>query len=195
MRIRTLCVFCGSSTGSRPGYAVVARELGRWMAGHGIRLVYGGGKVGLMGIVADAVLDAGGQVTGVIPDFLKAKEVAHPGLSELIVTGTMHERKARMAQMADAFVALPGGFGTFDELFEILTWAQLSLHGKPVALFNAEGFYDPLMALARHGVNEGFIQPGNLEQFALVDSLGALESYLSTHVPRTVHKWNDLSKA
>lgn len=193
MKIRSLGVFCGSNPGVRPAYAEAARELGRFMGSNGIRLVYGGGRVGLMGIVADAVLAAGGEVTGIIPGFLKEKEVAHTGLTDLTVTATMHERKARMAELSDAFVALPGGFGTFDELFEILTWAQLSLHGKPVALFNTEGFYDPLMALAQHAAREGFVRPGNLEQFDCVDSIEALMAYFSRHEPREVSKWIDLS--
>lgn len=135
-QINTLCVFCGAYSGADPAYAESARETGRLLAQRGIRLVYGAGRVGLMGLMADAMLEAGGQVTGVIPHFLKEREVWHHGIQELILTDTMHERKALMADRADAFMALPGGIGTLDELAEIMTWAQLGLHKKPIAVVN-----------------------------------------------------------
>src|ERR1700722_1683059 len=139
-QIRSICVFCGSSSGARPEFAASARLLGELLAARGIELVYGAGDVGLMGILADAALTAGGRVVGVIPQALMERELAHHGLSELHVVRTMHERKAMMADRAEAFVALPGGFGTADELFEILTWAQLGIHARPVALLNVAGF-------------------------------------------------------
>jgi uncharacterized protein (TIGR00730 family) len=157
--MRQVCVFCGSSGGGRPVYAAAARRLGAALAARGLGLVYGGGHVGLMGVVADAVLSGGGRVVGVIPEALAGKELAHGGLSELHVVGTMHQRKALMADRADAFAALPGGFGTADELFEILTWAQLGLHAKPVGLLNVAGFFDPLLTWLDHAVGEGFLRP------------------------------------
>ena len=150
MTIQSVCLFCGSNRGVQPEYASAARAFGTALAEQGLTLVYGAGNIGLMGVAADAALAAGGKVIGVIPEFLKDKEVAHLGLSELHVTSTMHERKALMAELSDAFVALPGGFGTFDELFEILTWAQLSVHNKPVGLLNVAGFFQPLMEMVRH---------------------------------------------
>ena len=155
---RRLCVFCGSQHGVRRAYADTARALGQAMARRGIELVYGGGHVGLMGVVADAVLDAGGRAIGVIPQALVERELAHERLTELHVTASMHERKALMADLADAFVAVPGGFGTADEWFEILTWAQLKLHAKPVGLLDVAGFYDPLLAWIDRTVEEGFVK-------------------------------------
>jgi len=181
MSIQSVCLFCGASRGARPEYQQAAREFGLTLAEQGLTLVYGAGNVGLMGVAADAALEAGGKVIGVIPEFLKDKEVAHLGLSELHVTQTMHQRKALMAQLSDAFVALPGGFGTFDELFEILTWAQLSVHNKPVALLNVAGFYQPLMALARQAVAEGFVAQRNLELFSLAEDVPGLLARLRAY--------------
>lgn len=158
-RVKTICVFCGSRKGNDVGYAHAARELGHLLAKHQLGLVYGAGNIGLMGVVADACLEMHGKVTGVIPGKLMQKEVAHLGLSELIVVESMHERKALMASRADAFLALPGGFGTCDELFEILTWAQLGIHAKPVGILNTEGFFDPLLGWVDHMVNTNFINP------------------------------------
>lgn len=158
-----LCVYCGSSPGSHPQYVEQARAFGTEMARRGIALVYGGGKVGLMGSVADAVLAAGGQVIGVIPRQLVEREVAHPGLTELVVVETMHQRKTRMYELSDAFVALPGGFGTMDEMFEMLTWAQLGLHRYPCAFLDVRGYYKGLRAMMDHMVAEGFVQPGQRE--------------------------------
>jgi uncharacterized protein (TIGR00730 family) len=154
-----LCVFCGSSAGNQPAYADSARQFGQALAARELGLVFGGGHIGLMGHLADAVLRAGGETIGVIPQALVDKELAHQGLTELRVVATMHERKALMADLADGFVALPGGYGTGDELFEILTWAQLGLHAKPIGLLNVSGFFDPLLAWLDHTVREGFVKP------------------------------------
>jgi len=154
---QSLCVFCGSNFGRRAGYREAARRLGRVMAERKIRLIYGGGAVGLMGEVADAVLKGGGEAVGVIPQALLDKEVGHNGLSELHVVGSMHERKARMASLAQGFIALPGGFGTLEELCEAITWSQLGLHGKPCGLLNTEGFFDPFQQLLDHACAEGFV--------------------------------------
>lgn len=191
LALRSLCVFCGSRHGKRPEYTAAARAFGQALAERGITLVYGGGNVGLMGEVADAALQAGGRVVGVIPEFLRAKEVAHTGLSELIVTDSMHSRKAHMASLSDAFVALPGGLGTFDELFEILTWAQLGIHAKPVGLLNVDGFFDPLLAMTRHAVDEGFAKEENLSLFCAEAQGDALLAALAHHMPRYSPKWLD----
>jgi uncharacterized protein (TIGR00730 family) len=156
--VQRLCVFCGSSAGTRPEYLAAARALGRVLAERGVGLVYGGASVGLMGAVADAALAAGGHVAGVIPRALVEREIAHPGLSELHVVRTMHERKALMNELSDGFVALPGGIGTLEELFEVWTWAQLGVHGKPCALLDVAGFYAPLLAFLDHARDEGFVR-------------------------------------
>ena len=155
---RRICIYCGSSSGRDPRFVETAREVGRHLADLGIAVVYGGGKVGLMGEVADAALRAGGQVLGVIPQKLRDVEVGHEGLTELFVVDSMHARKMMMAQLSDAFIALPGGFGTLEELFEATTWSQLGYHRKPVGLLNAAGYYDHLLAFLDHGVAEGFIR-------------------------------------
>lgn len=156
-----ICVFTGSASGHDPRFAQGARDFGAALARRGHGLVYGGGRVGLMGLVASAVLEGGGEVLGVIPRFMEAREVAHPGLTRLEWVDSMHARKARMAELADGFVALPGGWGTLDELFEILTWAQLGLHRKPVALLNLAGFYDPLLAHLAGASAAGFVRAGH----------------------------------
>jgi uncharacterized protein (TIGR00730 family) len=158
-----LCVFCGSSTGEDPAFSAAARAFGRTLARRGTALVYGGGHVGLMGVLADAVLAAGGHVIGVIPEKLAERELAHTLLTELIVLPSMHERKAKMASLADAFVALPGGLGTLDELFEIWTWAQLGFHHKPIGLLNVSGFFSPLLELTEHMARAGFVRARHLE--------------------------------
>jgi len=180
--VRRVCVFCGASSGRQPGYAVAARAFGAVVAGRGLGVVYGGGRVGLMGAVADGALAAGGEVVGVIPEELLARELAHGGLTELHVVGSLHERKALMADLADAFVGLPGGFGTLDELMEQLTWSQLGLHAKPVGLLDVDGYWRPLIALARHATEEGFVREADLAAIAvgtdpdtLLDRLVALE--------------------
>jgi len=157
MRLKSVCVYCGSSPGRSPAYLAAARKLGTQLAGRNIRLVYGGAKVGLMGAVAEAAINAGGKVTGVIPQSLADQEVAFTELDELIVVDSMHTRKALMAEKADGFIALPGGFGTLDETFEILTWAQIGLHAKPCGLLNIEGYYDQLLSFLDHTVKEMFV--------------------------------------
>jgi uncharacterized protein (TIGR00730 family) len=161
--MRTVCVFCGSSPGSRPVYREVAEAFGRALAARGIELVYGGGRVGLMGALADAALASGGRVVGVIPEALLAREAGHEGLSELHVVASMHERKAKMADLSQAFVALPGGYGTFEEFCEVLTWSQLGIHPKPCGLLDVAGYYAPLLALFDRAVLEGFVTPANRE--------------------------------
>ncbi|MGB7190773.1 MAG: TIGR00730 family Rossman fold protein, partial [Acidobacteriaceae bacterium] len=156
-----ICVFCGSAKGARAEYAAAAREMGRGIAARGLGMVYGGGSIGLMGVAADAALAAGGEVVGVIPDVIVDCEVGHDGLTELCVVRTMHERKAMMAQRADAFVALPGGFGTMDEFMEIVTWAVLGIHSKPCVLVNVGGYYDPLLRFLDSAVDGGFIRSEN----------------------------------
>ncbi|MCB1755562.1 MAG: TIGR00730 family Rossman fold protein [Gammaproteobacteria bacterium] len=157
--MRSICVYCGSSPGRREEYAVAARALGSALAQRGLRLVYGGASVGLMGVVADAVMAAGGEVVGLIPDALMRKEVAHHSLTELIVTRSMHERKTRMAELSDGFIALPGGIGTFEELFEIWTWLQLGFHRKPCGILNVQGYYDGLLNFLDHARDEGLLAP------------------------------------
>jgi uncharacterized protein (TIGR00730 family) len=161
--IHSICVFCGSRMGARSDYRAAAHALGQTLALRDITLVYGGAAIGLMGVMADAALAAGGRVVGVIPRALEQKEIAHPGLSELHVVDSMHARKARMEQLSDGFVAMPGGAGTLDELFEIITWAQLGIHGKPVALFNVAGYFDKLLHTLEHMVAEGFIDAAHQE--------------------------------
>jgi len=156
--MKRICVFCGSNNGGRDSFPAAAISMGACLARHGIGLVYGGAKVGLMGMLADAVLAGGGQVIGVIPEALIAREIAHSGLTELRVVSSMHERKALMAELADVFIVLPGGFGTLDELSEMVTWTQLGLHGKPCGLLNVEGFYDALLSFLDNAVAEGFIK-------------------------------------
>ena len=165
----SVCVFCGSSPGAHPAYEAAARDLGASLARAGERVVYGGASVGLMGALADAALAAGGEVVGVIPQSLVDREIAHRGLSVLHVVGTLHERKARMAELSDAFVALPGGAGTLEELFEVYTWGQLGLHSKPVALVNVRGYWDGLLAFLDHALAEGFIRPEHRTRMAVAD--------------------------
>ena len=160
--MRSVCVFCGASSGHDPAYALAARRFGEVLAQRGIELVWGAGNVGLMGVLADAVLSHGGRAVGVVPDFMVERELAHTAASEILIVDSMHARKAAMAERADAFVALPGGFGTLDELFEILTWAQLHIHSKPIGLLNVQGFFDPLLAMVRHMSREGFITARHL---------------------------------
>ncbi len=170
-RLNALCVFCGSSLGAEPGYRQAAERLGRHLAEAGITLVFGGGHVGLMGVVAGAVLKGGGRVVGVIPDHLLKVESPFREISELIVVDSMHTRKRRMFDLADAFCVLPGGLGTLDETFEILTWKQLHLHNKPIVLANVEGYWTPWMALFEATVAKGFVQPGAQRLFSMVDNV------------------------
>ncbi|MDE1963219.1 MAG: TIGR00730 family Rossman fold protein [Xanthomonadaceae bacterium] len=179
--ITSLCVYCGSANGNDPAYLALARDFGTELARRGIALVYGGGKVGLMGTVADAVLAAGGKVVGVIPRQLVEKEVAHTGLTELVVVETMHQRKTRMYELSDAFVALPGGFGTMDEMFEMLTWAQLGLHRYPCAFLDVLGYYDGLKALMDHMVDQGFVQSGQRDSVWFGASMPALFDWMTSY--------------
>lgn len=184
-----LCIFCGSSRGANPVYVDAAKQAGAELARRGIALVYGGGNVGLMGALADAALAAGGHVIGVIPEALMAKEVGHSGLPDLRVVKTMHERKALMAELSDGFIALPGGIGTFEEFFEILTWAQLGLHSKPCALLNVNGFYNPLLGLVNHAIEEGFIKPKQRDLIIIDTEFPALLDRMGRqHVPHEP-KW------
>lgn len=187
--MRTICVFCGSSEGGREDYADAARSLGREIARRDSRLVFGGGQVGLMGVVADAVLEAGGEAVGVMPKALLEKEIGHQRLTDLRVVGTMHERKALMADLADAFVALPGGYGTFEEFLEVLTWAQLSMHEKPCGLLDVAGFYKPLVALFDRAVQEGFVRPDHRALALLEENPGRLLDLLESHTPPATEKW------
>jgi uncharacterized protein (TIGR00730 family) len=178
---RRICVFCGASPGSRPAYLDFAREVGRGLAERGIGLVYGGGRVGLMGAIADAALDAGGEVTGVIPQGLVDRELAHPGLTELRIVGTLHERKAAMAELADAFIGLPGGLGTLEELAEVTSWAQLQLHAKPIGLLSTDDYWRSLLDWLDHAVAEGFVAPWHrsllLDEPDLAAMLAAFERW------------------
>lgn len=178
--IHSLAVFCGSRLGSNPAFAEAGRQLGRALAKAGIRLVYGGGKVGIMGVVADAVLDAGGEVLGVIPEFLTQWEVAHQGVRDMQITDSMHTRKRRMYEESDAFVIMPGGLGTFDEAFEIITWKQLQLHNKPILLCNVHGSIEPFVAMIEHAISQGFATPACRALFEVVEGVPALLERLET---------------
>jgi uncharacterized protein (TIGR00730 family) len=189
--MRRVCVFCGSSTGTNPAFLEAARTMGRTLAGRGIGLVYGGGSVGLMGAIADAALEAGGEVVGVIPRALQLRELAHAGLTTLHVVGSMHERKARMAELADGFVALPGGMGTLEELAEILTWAQLGLHVKPVGLLDAAGYYGPLIQFFDRAVAEGFIRPDHRRLVLVGQDASTLLERFTNWRPPPIQRWID----
>lgn len=189
--MKSLCVFCGASPGTRPEYLETARQVGRIIAERGLKMVYGGGSVGLMGAVADACLEAGGQVTGVITRQLSEWEVGHSRLTEIEIVGSMHERKARMATLSDAFVALPGGIGTLEELFEALTWAQLELHTKPCALLNVEGYYDHLEAFMRHMVGERFLLKEHGDMLLCGPDFEALLNRMESFEPVKLEKWVD----
>lgn len=192
--MKSICVFCGSNAGHNPLYRETAEALGRLLAERGIELIYGAGNIGLMGAVADACLAAGGQVTGVIPQALMGREVAgrpveHRTLTRLEVVDSMHTRKARMAELAEGFIALPGGFGTFEEFCEILTWGQLGFHTKPMGLLNINGFYDPLLAMFDRAVSDGFLRPQN-RAMALADTdMNHLLAQMAAYQPEPVSKW------
>ncbi|MFZ5538304.1 MAG: TIGR00730 family Rossman fold protein [Pseudomonadota bacterium] len=172
--MRSVCVFCGSQPGARAAYVAAARAVGEVLARKGIATIYGGGHVGMMGALADAALGAGGRVIGVIPEHLMRPEVAHQNLDELLVVGSMHERKRTMAERADAFIVLPGGYGTFEEMFEMVTWLQLRLQAKPVGMLNVEGYFDHLLAFLRHGAAEGFIRAEHRDLLLVDDSVERL---------------------
>ena len=187
--MKRICVFCGSSSGLNPVYLETARAMGRALVRRGIGLVYGGGRVGLMGAIADTVLAGGGEVIGCIPQPMVAREVAHHGITELRIVHSMHERKATMAELSDAFIALPGGFGTFEEFCEIITWAQLGLHRKPCGVLNVESYYDPLLALFDRGVAEGFIYSVNRRLVLEETEPERLLDLLAGYIPSQVEKW------
>jgi uncharacterized protein (TIGR00730 family) len=190
--VRRLCVFCGSSPGARPAYGEAAKELARLLVAEGIGLVYGGGQVGLMGRLADAVLAEGGEVIGVLPESLVAKEIGHPGVRDLRVVGSMHERKALMAELSDAFVALPGGLGTVEELFEVYTWTQLGLHHKPCALLDVDGYYAGIASFLAHAVEERFLREDHRSMLIVERDPRVLVERLKRFEPGAiVPKWID----
>jgi len=189
MAQNSICVFAASSPGSDPAFAAAARELGAALVSRGYGLVYGGASVGLMGAVADSVLEAGGRVIGVMPDFLVAKEIAHKHISELKITASMHERKTVMASLANGFVALPGGFGTLEEFFEVLTWGQLALHGKPCALLNVSGYYDSLLAFLDSAVTKRLLRAENRALVLVSSNVGELLDQVQAYAPPATTKW------
>lgn len=189
--MKRVCVFTGSSPGGRPSYRSTAQALGEVLVEAGITLVYGGGRVGLMGEIADTVLDGGGEVVGVIPQSLVDKEVAHSGLTDLRVVGSMHERKAVMAELADGFIAMPGGLGTLEELFEVVTWAQLGFHRKPCGLLNVEGYFDPLISFLDSAVAERFVKPEHRSMLLVSEDPAGLLEELGDYRPPPTDKWID----
>src|SRR5271166_3219089 len=190
MNFRRICVFCGSNLGINRAYRQAAGAFGRSLADRGIELVYGGGNIGLMGVLADATLEAQGRVIGVIPESLMAREVGHAGLTELRVVKSMHERKALMSDLSDGFIALPGGFGTFEEFCEVVTWSQLGIQSKPCGLLNVEGYYDPLLELFDHAVREGFLRDENRALVRQDRDVVRLLEKMASFVPRPADKWN-----
>jgi uncharacterized protein (TIGR00730 family) len=187
--MKSLCVFCGSNHGNAVAYAAVARELGAALAARGIELIYGGSHVGLMGVVADAVLAGGGKGTGVLPRFMADKELAHTGITKLHLVDTMHERKRLMAELAEGFVALPGGFGTCEEIFEAMTWGQLHLHKFPCALLNVDGYYDSLVEFLRISVVKGFVRPEQFDALIVARSVDDLFARFAGFKPEESEKW------
>lgn len=191
--MKSVCVYCGSANGAKPVYADAARAFGRALANAGLTLVYGGGRVGLMGVIADEVIASGGRAIGIITELLYDKEVGHTGLTELHVVPDMHHRKKMMAELADAFVAMPGGAGTLEEFFEVYTWAQLGYHRKPVALYNVDAFYQPLITLLEHTVDEGFMQRTYFDALCIDAAPDALIDQLVRYRPPARDKWTFVS--
>ena len=189
--MKRITVFCGSSFGTDKIYKEQAALLGQTLAKQNIELVYGGANVGLMGAVADGCLNEGGKVIGVLPDFLRSKEIAHTGLTELILVESMHERKTKMNDLCDGVIALPGGFGTLDELFEMITWAQLGLHKKPIAILNINGFYDSLLELMQTMTDKGLLKEVNQKMLLVSDDIEDLLDKMKNYIPPTVGKWID----
>jgi uncharacterized protein (TIGR00730 family) len=187
--IGSVCLFCGSNAGARPAYADAARELGQTLAAHGTTLVYGGGSVGLMRIAAEAALDAGGRVIGVITEQLMKREVGHPGLTELHIVATMHERKALMARLSDAFIALPGGYGTFDELCEMATWDQLGIQAKPLVVVNLEGYFDGFFAQLDRAVEDRLLKPEHRAMLATAGTVDQALVAMAAWMPPVVSQW------
>lgn len=190
-QLTSVAVYCGSNPGTSPSFGRAASSLGRALAERGIRLVYGGAHAGLMGTIADAVLASGGEAHGVITESLRGREIAHQGLTSLRVAATMHERKAAMAAAADAFVMLPGGFGTFDEFFEVITWNQLAIHAKPCGILDVDGYFAPLLAMLDGAVSAGFVRPAHRDMVLVDGSPGSLLGRLAAWTPVTVGKWLD----
>jgi uncharacterized protein (TIGR00730 family) len=193
--IKAVCVYCGSAPGAKPIYAETAKAFGRALVEANMSLVYGGGRVGLMGLIADEVLAHGGRAVGVIPELLLKKEVGHTDLTELHVVPDMHERKKKMADLSDAFVAMPGGVGTFEELFEVYTWAQLGYHQKPVALLDVDGYYDPLLSMLQHTVEEGFMRRAYLDMLQVAADPAAMIDKLKRYIPPLHDKWAEKRNA
>ena len=189
--MKAVCVYCGSSSGILPLYAQAARQLAAELVSGNMSLVYGGGNVGLMGIIADEVLRLGGEVTGVIPQALMDKEVGHRGLTGLHIVKNMHERKALMAELSDGFIAMPGGMGTLEELFEVLTWSQLGFHEKPTGLLNVNGFYQGLLSFLNHTTEQGFLKPAHLDLLIADDQPQALLKKMQSYQPVHIKKWLD----
>jgi uncharacterized protein (TIGR00730 family) len=190
--MKRICVYCGCSDKIPQAYLNAAYEMGKTIARQGITIIYGAGSTGMMGALADGALEAGGKVWGVIPRIFDTPQLSHKGLTHYEVTGTMHTRKARMAELADGFIALPGGFGTFEELFEVITWAQIGLHRKPIGLLNTNRYYDPLLALVTHADNEGFIYSEHRELFSYADTPAALLDQMNNHrLPDGLERWVD----
>jgi uncharacterized protein (TIGR00730 family) len=190
--MKSICVFCGSSVGSLDIYSQVARELGQLMAKQGISLIYGGGNIGLMGVIADEVLAGDGHVEGVIPDFLMAKELGHSGIQKMHVVASMHERKIKLAELADAFIVLPGGYGTLDELFEVMTWNQLGLIKKPLGILNTNGFWDPLISMLDRMTAQRFVRTEHRDSIVIADHANEMLQKLSAfEIPNVDGKWID----
>lgn len=189
MKLNSLCVYCGSSAGNDPEIIHQAQILGKTLAQRDITLVYGAAKIGVMGAVAQASLDTNGKVIGVIPEFLMIKEVVHTGLTELIINKNMHERKMKLQELSDGFITLPGGFGTMEELFEVLTWSQLALHQKPVGLLNVNGFYDDLLSALKNMVDKGFLKQENLDILLVDSSVDGLLEKMENFKPMAMPKW------
>ena len=187
--MKSIVVFCGSSSGNDPEFQILAKELGNAIASQEARLIYGGAKVGLMGCIADEVLAKGADVIGILPRFLSIKEVAHEHLTELLIVENMHERKTKMFELGDAFIALPGGFGTLEELFEVVTWAQLGLHQKPIGVLNVGGFYDPLLAQLDHMVLNGLLKQGNRDLIMTDGTVDGLLAKMEAYEPTSAKKW------
>jgi len=194
MRAKSICVFCGSNTGRQDLYRTAAQSVGTRLAQSGIQVVFGGGSCGLMGAVADAALEAGGRVVGVIPKGIERREVAHRGLSELHIVHSMHDRKAMMTKLSDGFLALPGGLGTLEELFEVLSWAQLGIHEKPVAMLNVDGYFDPLLAFLDRAMAEGFVRPEHHALLIHGDDTDEVLAKMDAYEPSIAQKWLDLDE-
>ena len=189
--MKRICVFCGSSSGNDPAYLETAVKVGEFLVANSVELVFGGGRVGLMGRIADTVMAKGGKAIGVIPAALDKKEIAHHGLTELHIVDSMHERKAMMAELSDGFVAMPGGFGTFEEFCEIVTWAQLGIHQKPCALLNVNGFYDHMITMFDHSTRQGFIRDEHRGIVLVESDIESLFDLMKNYVPPIIEKWID----